>query len=170
MDFLRKVYHHAVQIPLENVEKLWSELETFKNSLNKITVWFFSDHSVSYLTMIQAKKFMSDLSPSYMQARTVLRQLQRHLGPLFPPPPASSSARPHLYLPPTPTFNAAERALVGAWKTYLKWEESNPLEFEDKDKTTLISRIQGVYRKAVIRMRFYAEIWFVYLRSYLREE
>lgn len=43
----------------------------------------------------------------------------------------------------------------------MKWEESNPLEFEDKDKTTLISRIQGVYRKAAIRMRFYAEIWFV---------
>lgn len=40
MDALRKVYHRAVQIPLENVEKLWSELETFENSLNKITVRF----------------------------------------------------------------------------------------------------------------------------------
>ena len=107
----------------------------------------------------QAKKFMTDLSPSYMQARTVLRQLQRHLGPLFPPPPASSTARPPIYLPPAPIFNAAERALVGSWKTYLKWEESNPLEFEEKDKATLISRIQGVYRKAVIRMRYYSEIW-----------
>ncbi|OAX32037.1 hypothetical protein K503DRAFT_777066 [Rhizopogon vinicolor AM-OR11-026] len=146
MDSLRKVYHRAVQIPLENVEKLLSELEAFENSLNKIT----------------AKKFMSDLSPSYIQARTVLRQLQHHLGPLFPPPPASSSARPELYLPPTPSFNAAERALVRAWKTYLKWEESNPLEFEDKDKATLsTSRIQGVYRKAVILMRFYAEIWYM---------
>ncbi|KAH7916661.1 hypothetical protein BJ138DRAFT_1074533 [Hygrophoropsis aurantiaca] len=145
MDALRKVYHRAVQIPLENVEKLWSELETFENNLNKIT----------------AKKFMSDLSPSYMQARTVLRQLQRHLGPLFPPPPPSSSSRPALYLPPNPTFNAAERALVGSWKSYLKWEESNPLEFEDKDRSTLVSRIQGVYRKAVIRMRYYSEIWYM---------
>ncbi|KAN0098123.1 Suppressor of forked protein (Suf) domain containing protein [Tylopilus felleus] len=145
MDALRKVYHRAVQIPLENVEKLWSELETFENSLNKIT----------------AKKFMTDLSPSYMQARTVLRQLQRHLGPLFPPPPASSTSRPPIYLPPAPVFNAAERALVGSWKTYLKWEESNPLEFEEKDKATLISRIQGVYRKAVIRMRYYSEIWYM---------
>ena len=102
---------------------------------------------------------MSDLSPSHMQARTVLRQLQRHLGPLFPPPPPSSSSRPSIYLPPTPTFNAAERALVGAWKTYLKWEENNPLEFEEKDKATLVSRVQLVYRKAVIRMRYYSEIW-----------
>lgn len=103
---------------------------------------------------------MNDLSPSYMQARTVLRQLQRHLGPLFPPPPSSSTARPPLYLPPLPTFNAAERALVGAWKNYLRWEESNPLEIEEKDKAALITRIQGVYRKAVIRMRFFGEIWY----------
>jgi cleavage stimulation factor subunit 3 len=37
MDALRKIYHRAVQIPLENVETLWSELETFENNLNRIT-------------------------------------------------------------------------------------------------------------------------------------
>jgi len=37
MDALRKVYHRAVQIPLENVETLWSELEAFENNLNRIT-------------------------------------------------------------------------------------------------------------------------------------
>jgi len=47
MDALRKVYHRAVQIPLENVERLWSELETFENSLNKITVRYFTDYSTS---------------------------------------------------------------------------------------------------------------------------
>jgi cleavage stimulation factor subunit 3 len=52
MDSLRKVYHRAVQIPLENVERLWSELETFENSLNKITVRYFSDHSISWLTAV----------------------------------------------------------------------------------------------------------------------
>jgi cleavage stimulation factor subunit 3 len=107
---------------------------------------------------------MADLSPSYMQARTVLRQLQRHVGPLFPPPP-SSPLRPAIYLPSLPKFNASERALVGAWKNYLKWEESNPLELEEKDKPTLIQRIQGVYRKAVINMRFYGEIWSILLLS-----
>ncbi|KAI0059336.1 Suf-domain-containing protein [Artomyces pyxidatus] len=145
MDALRKVYHRAVQIPLENVEQLWQELESFETGLNRIT----------------AKKFMNDLSPSYMQARTVLRQLQRHLGPLLPPPPPSSSSRPTLYLPALPTFNAAERALVGAWKNYLRWEEGNPLEIEEKDKNILITRVQSVYRKAVIRMRFFGEIWYM---------
>ena len=38
MDALRKVYHRAVQIPLENVEVLWQELEAFENGLNRITV------------------------------------------------------------------------------------------------------------------------------------
>lgn len=143
MDALRKVYHRAVQIPLDNLEALWSDFESFETGLNKIT----------------AKKFLQDLNPAYVQARTVLRKLTQHLGPLFPPPPRASSDRPAIYLPPLPTFNAAERALVGAWKNYIKWEESNPLEIEDKDKPTLVTRIQGVYRKAVIRMRFYPEIW-----------
>lgn len=140
MDALRKAYHRAVQIPLDNVERLWSELETFETNLNKIT----------------AKKFMSDLSPAHMQARAVLRQLSNHLNALYP-----GSSSQDLFLPSVPKFDAADRSLVGKWKAYLKWEETNPLEIEDKDKETLIRRIQGVYRKAVIRMRFYAEIWFM---------
>ncbi|KDR71055.1 hypothetical protein GALMADRAFT_254221 [Galerina marginata CBS 339.88] len=139
MDSLRKIYHRAVQIPLDNVERLWQELETFETGLNRIT----------------AKKFMADLSPAHMQARTVLRQLINHIASLYPP------SSPEIYLPSLPRFDASERALVGKWKAYLKWEESNPLELDEKDKGTLITRIQGVYRKAVIRMRYYTEIWFM---------
>lgn len=145
MDALRKAYHRAVQIPLDNVERLWTELETFETNLNKIT----------------AKKFMSDLSPAHMQARAVLRQLTNHLTGLYPTPTSSSSSQQDLFLPSLPKFDGTDRSLVGKWKAYLKWEESNPLEIEDKDKETLIRRVQGVYRKAVIRMRFFAEIWFM---------
>lgn len=49
MDALRKIYHRAVQIPLENVEILWKEYETFENSLNKITVRFNVNWSLKYL-------------------------------------------------------------------------------------------------------------------------
>jgi cleavage stimulation factor subunit 3 len=101
---------------------------------------------------------MADLSPAHMQARAVLGQLQKHLGPLFPPLPPSTPTRPALFLPSLPMFNPPERALVGAWQACLKWE-SNPLEIEEKDQATLIGRIQHVYRKAVIRMRIYSEIW-----------
>ncbi|KAF8631737.1 hypothetical protein AX15_002220 [Amanita polypyramis BW_CC] len=151
MDALRKVYHRAVQIPLDNVEQLWHDLETFETNLNKIT----------------AKKFMSDLSPGHMQARTTLRQLINHVSTLYPAsfnnsyPPLPDGSNTDVFLPPPPSFDLTERALVGKWKAYLKWEENNPLEIEEKDRAVFINRIQAVYRKAVIRMRWYSEIWFM---------
>ncbi|KZV73632.1 Suf-domain-containing protein [Peniophora sp. CONT] len=142
MDQLRKVYQRAVQIPLENVEQLWQEYERFENGLNHVL----------------AKKFMAEYSPAYMQARSVLRQLQKHLGAIFPKNPSPSLP---IWLPNRPKFDAADRALVGAWKGYLRWEESNPLELEDKDKSILLARIRGVYRKALVRMRYFSEIWYM---------
>ncbi|KAI0922183.1 hypothetical protein AcW1_004043 [Taiwanofungus camphoratus] len=145
MDAVRKAYHRAVQIPMENVKKLWEEYQDFENGLNKIT----------------AKKFLSDLQEGHMQARTVLNQLQEHLTVLFPPPPPSRTSRPPIWLPRQPTFSAGDKALVGRWRLYLKWEESNPLEIEEKDRATLLTRLQGVYRKAIVRMRFFSEIWYM---------
>ncbi|KAK0184254.1 hypothetical protein F5146DRAFT_938870 [Armillaria mellea] len=139
MDALRKAYHSAVQIPLDNVEKLWKDLEAFEMKLSKIT----------------AKKFMADLSPAHMQARTVYRQLNNYISTLYP----LSTGRPELFLPSLPSFDPAERSIVGKWKAYLKWEESNPLEIEDKP--LLILRVQTAYRKAVIRMRYFPEIWYM---------
>lgn len=101
---------------------------------------------------------MSDLSPAHMQARAVLRGMDKHMKILFPPQP-SHNGQPPLVPPRVPTFSQSERALVGAWKAYLKWEEGNPLELDEKDKSVLIQRVQAVYRKAVIRMRYFAEIW-----------
>jgi cleavage stimulation factor subunit 3 len=95
-----------------------------------------------------------------MQARAVLRGMDKHMKTLFPPQ-LSHNGPPPLVLPRVPTFSQNERALVGAWKAYLKWEENNPLELEDKDKAVLIQRVQAVYRKAVIRMRYFAEVWLV---------
>ncbi|KAF8632394.1 hypothetical protein AX17_004835 [Amanita inopinata Kibby_2008] len=151
MDALRKIYHRAVQIPLDNVEQLWRDLEAFETNLNRIT----------------AKKFMADLSPAHMQARTTLRQLINHVASLYPPsfnnayPPLPDGSNTEIFMPLCPTFDLSERALVGKWKAYLKWEESNPLEIEDRDRSVFISRVQAVYRKAVIRMRYYSEIWFM---------
>ena len=38
---------------------------------------------------------------------------------------------------------------------------SYKLEVDEKDKAQLHLRIRAVYRKAVVRMRFFAEIWCV---------
>ncbi|KAL1747771.1 hypothetical protein HDZ31DRAFT_31172 [Schizophyllum fasciatum] len=142
MDSLRKVYHRALQVPMENIETIWSSYEAFEKSLNNPNV---------------AKKFVADLNPAYMQARTTLRKLKDLTQGLFP----HATTREDMTLPMPPTFSNADLSLIGRWRTYLKWEEKNPLEIEDKDRTVLISRIQAVYRKAVIRMRYYPEIWFM---------
>lgn len=134
------MYHRAVRIPLDNVERLWQEFEAFEMNSNKII----------------AKKLMAGLAPAHMQVRTTLRQLVSHVAALYAQSPNE------LFLPSPPRFDAAERSLVGKWKTYLKWEESNPLEIEEKEKATLITRIQGAYQKAMIQMQYYTEIWLVF--------
>ena len=113
----------------------------------------------------QAKKLISDLTPSHMQARTVLTTLQEHLTVLIPPVPATKGS---IWLPRVPNFSAGDKALVGRWRIYLKWEEGNPLEIEEKDKAQLHTRLQGVYRKALVRMRFFSEIWCVFSLSIKR--
>jgi cleavage stimulation factor subunit 3 len=96
---------------------------------------------------------MADLSPAHMQARTSFGNF-KNISVRSSPSPAFVQFSTGLFLPSLPTFNTNERALVGAWKNYLEWEESNPLEIKDKDKPTLVTGIQSVYLKAVVRMRF----------------
>ncbi|CAE7226282.1 unnamed protein product [Rhizoctonia solani] len=148
MDALRRLYHRAVVIPLENVEQLWRELDQFENGLNKIT----------------AKKFLADLSPSYMTARTALRELRRLLDPLeekaaAPPRDPAIPAPPDFNLPTPPTWTESDRAAVQGWKAYVKWEESNPLDLEDT--AVWHGRVSAAHRKACAAMQFYPEIWYL---------
>ncbi|KAG9126214.1 mRNA 3'-end-processing protein rna14, partial [Ceratobasidium sp. 392] len=181
MDMLRRLYHRAVVIPLENVEQLWRELDQFENGLNKITVrcviqflpifarlnsLFCDDHDLNNVFTLfeQAKKFLADLSPSYMTARTALRELRRLLDPLeqkTAPPPRDPAipAPPDFNLPTIPTWSESDRAAIQGWKAYVKWEESNPLDLEDT--AVLHNRVAGAYRKACAAMRFYPEIWYM---------
>lgn len=95
-----------------------------------------------------------------MTARSKLRELRKFLGPLLPPAAPANGRRTPLNLPRKPTFSDEEKmTFAGAWKRYLKWEESNPLEIEDKN--VLNARVHAVYRKALERMRFFSEIWFM---------
>lgn len=98
-----------------------------------------------------------------MTARTSLRDLRRLMDPLMIPtiklPSGTAAASLPLSLPFRPTWiGDADRNLCHVWKTYLKWEESNPLEVDD---ATLQTRVTSAYRKAVVRMRFFPEIWSV---------
>ena len=38
MDALRKTYHRAIAIPINNVEAIWRDYDAYENNLNKLTV------------------------------------------------------------------------------------------------------------------------------------
>ncbi|KAL0572097.1 mRNA 3'-end-processing protein rna14 [Marasmius crinis-equi] len=143
---IRKVLHRAVQIPLLNIETLWRELESFENGLD----------------CANAKKFMQDLSPAYVQAKISLRELVKLTDPICPSSiPLPPGRLPDLSFPTTPSFTSRDRQTVGRWKAYLIWEQSDPLKLQENDGATLVTRIQMAYRKAVISMRYYPELWFM---------
>ncbi|KAJ7020973.1 hypothetical protein C8F04DRAFT_973367 [Mycena alexandri] len=139
---LRNTYDRCLRIPLKNVESLWIRYQAFEMNLNKTT----------------ANKLIGNLSPAYEQACAVLRQLTIHLERLD-----LNTNHSSIFLPAPATFSEQERQLVGRWKVYLRWEEGNPLGIPDQDSALFISRVQMAYRKAVIRMRYYPEVWRVVL-------
>ncbi|KAJ7135280.1 Suf-domain-containing protein [Mycena crocata] len=139
-DTLRRAYHHAVKIPLDNVRDLWSDLRVFEMQLCKNT----------------ADDVMATLSPAYNRACAVLEKLSAWYQGLD-----VSSVDNKLALSTLPTFSLQDRALIGRWKRYIKWEEENPLGLEGNNHQTFLVRVQQAYSKAVVCMRYCPEIWFM---------
>ena len=120
---------------MSNVDVLWRELESLELVLDNV----------------DAKVDLTNLFPAYLKAREVLRNLNSLTALLYP------AVDPDRQLPPLPVFDASERALVGKWKAYLRWEESNPLGL---DQITLSKRIRVTYMKALVPMAYHTEIWY----------
>ena len=99
-----------------------------------------------------------------MTARVTRNELVEHFKRLRLPGPGVDIRM--LDIPPPPTLRSEERSLLAAWRKYLEYEESNPLAIDD-DKAALTYRLINVYRKAVMQMRFYPEIWWVGLLRHL---
>lgn len=94
-----------------------------------------------------------------MTARTKKTELAEHHKriKLSNKPLYGSDQRQPLDLPSPPVLRSEERSLLASWRKYLEFEESNPLDIDEK--AMLNARILSIYRKAVIRMRFYPEVW-----------
>lgn len=99
-------------------------------------------HSM-HLISLQAKKFMSDRSPQYMQARTCSKELADLISNLH---------RHSLH--PSP---------LTAWEKWFSWERANPLRASD---AILHSRIVFAFKQAITHLRHVPEIWQAYT-SYL---
>ncbi|KAE8226512.1 hypothetical protein CF319_g912 [Tilletia indica] len=143
MDDLRRVYHRALSIPVNNIELIWRDYDQWESSLNKVT----------------AKKFLADRSAAYMTARSALRELHSlvdHLHrPALPRLPAWSATHLHN----AHRYHVGhDRELAEDWKKYLAWEAKNPLLLDDP--ALLQARVLGAYKRAMMTMRFYPEIWY----------
>ncbi|KAK7041166.1 hypothetical protein R3P38DRAFT_3309991 [Favolaschia claudopus] len=132
---VREAQAEAVKIPLDNLEQLWAELKCYEN----------------FLDSASAQKIIDNLFPAHKRALVVRDELRRHVQGL------AKAKGSQISLPDVPTFSIEDRQLVGRWKSYLKWEEGNPM----LDQKILVARVAHAYRKAVIEMRYYPEIWFM---------
>ncbi|KAI9612158.1 hypothetical protein H4Q26_008251 [Puccinia striiformis f. sp. tritici PST-130] len=104
-------------------------------------VWKEYDGFEHQMSKMTAKKFLADKSAQYMMARASLKEMKSLTDPLLRP------------------RRINDHKQLDQWKTYLAWEEKNPLEITDKN--LLNTRIQYAYRQAIMHMRFYPEIWYL---------
>lgn len=89
---------------------------------------------------------MAERSPAYMTARGALRELKSMTeGLSFP------------IVTTKPTWSDSDRASVAAWKKYLKYEEGNPLVYNEPG--ALSGRVTYALRKCLTVMRFFPELW-----------
>lgn len=92
-----------------------------------------------------------------MTARSALREMRPLVEPLeIPMILAALPHRPDWSSPP-------DRQFMNNWRQYLKWEEGNPLQLEDKN--ALQARILFAHRKSLVHLRFYPEAWSVFRLS-----
>ncbi|KAI7859182.1 hypothetical protein BDC45DRAFT_543564 [Circinella umbellata] len=138
---MRRAYQKAVAIPLNNVEHLWKEYDQWENNLNRLT----------------AKKFLGEKSSAYMTARTALREMRTLMENVN-----------RGVVPKPPQWTDKEISQLAAWKQYIEWEKSNPLQLEDESMIT--ERVAYAYQQAFLVLRFYPELWYDYAMYYIEHQ
>ena len=141
MDLTRKIYHRALSIPMDGLEKLWHAYDAYENSLNKLT----------------AKKLVTERSSAYMAARSVTKDLMDLMQEI------DLDAYP---LDPVTEMSESERHdRLASWMKWINWEKSNPLTLSNR--SILHSRIIYAFRRALMSCRRDPLLWQVYA-TYLR--
>ncbi|KAJ3187558.1 mRNA 3'-end-processing protein rna14 [Irineochytrium annulatum] len=133
METLRRIYQKALAIPLNNIESIWKDYDSFENGLNKLT----------------AKKLLTERSAAYMTARTAYREMKNFIS--------SIDAAQRTWVATPPTWDQKELDLLEAWKSWIAWEKSNPLHLDETP--AIVARVMFAYKSALLMMRFVPEIW-----------
>ena len=84
-----------------------------------------------------------------MQARSALRQLKSIIQGID-----------RNKIPKPPTWTLSERQELSHWKTWIDWEKTNPLLVDDEN--VVYTRVIYAYKQALMNMRFFPELWFVF--------
>jgi cleavage stimulation factor subunit 3 len=129
-DLLRKAYARVLQIPIEGLEILWGEYDTFEQSTNRMT----------------AKKMISDKSTAYMTARGHIKTLHD----------LSVLSLDRHCMPAVANDDVEAAEMAGNWLRWIAWEKGNPLS---ADKATVNQRVMFAYRKALMTQRGQPVIW-----------
>jgi tetratricopeptide (TPR) repeat protein len=148
MDQIRRVFHRALAIPLDNIEGIWHRYDAYENSLNRAT----------------AKKILSDKGPTYMAARVAAKELaiildaveRDNVLPALPPSDKTEDER-------AGESAEDETLLYERWFRWIRWEQKNPLKLP-VTSTILTQRINYAFRCSLRVLRHYSEAWFEYAR------
>ncbi|KAJ3374740.1 mRNA 3'-end-processing protein rna14 [Allomyces arbusculus] len=129
---IRAAYQRAVTLPIQNVEQLWREWDTFESGISRP----------------QARKLLQERNQAYLAARNAGRTLRSLWDPLERVTPIVTP----------PTFSPSERALLAQWRKLLSWEKSNPFKYEDM--ATLYQRVSWTYWQAINCLCRFPELWY----------
>ncbi|KAF1977038.1 Suf-domain-containing protein [Bimuria novae-zelandiae CBS 107.79] len=140
MDILRKAYQRAIAVPTNATLEIWREYDRFEMNLHP--------------NKTQGRKHLQERSASYMTARsavTVAENITRSVNRTTLPK-----------LPPVPGFDGADEYMkqVQAWKNWVEWEKTDPLEIKEDDRDTYNKRVLYIYKNALAALRFWPEMWF----------
>ncbi|KAK5126393.1 hypothetical protein LTR85_010629 [Meristemomyces frigidus] len=137
-DMVRKAYQRAVKVPTSELLRLWKEYDSFEMTINKA----------------QGRKFLQELGPHYMSARSELHHLERITDGL--------DRRSLPILPPVHGFEGEEQfgSQVQKWRNWIEWEKTDPLALRGDEMPLYRKRVLYAYKQATIQLRLYPDIWF----------
>ncbi|KAH3688753.1 hypothetical protein WICPIJ_000260 [Wickerhamomyces pijperi] len=131
IDIKRNLFRKALRLPLKNLETLWANYTAFETELNAAT----------------SRKFISEMSGAYMNARSWLKEWSTITASID-----RSFANYE---------NKQELAhQFGVWMNWINWERANKLELDD-EKLNL--RVDYVFKQATQRIIFLPQLWFEYI-------
>lgn len=129
----------AILIPLYRIDEIWEELCTYERQI---------------CGKANADRTITPLLPGYTTAHRVSKEILQHEEGIL----QSETAVGKWGVGSEPSFSEPEHILMGKWKSYLRWEESNPLGCETYSPE-LLEWISFTYHKALTSLGQYPKIW-----------